>query len=95
VKKITLERSKNDSIFDDLMYLKKKTAPLFYQDFGKDLNFTVDDVDNQLPFTYVAHFGDIVRAERFESIPQSVNWTEAEMSDIYTMLNACLLRPFD
>lgn len=88
------KRDSNDYAYDDLQYLKKKIAPAFYNDFGKDYNISINDFEN-MSFLSSSRYSDMIFAERYEGIPQSYNWTSDDLAVVNRMLKAVLLRPFD
>lgn len=88
------KRDFNDTAYGDLQYLKKKIAPAFYNDFGKELNISQLDFET-MSFMADAAYSDMIFSERYEGIPQNINWTQTDLAVVNRMLKAVLLRPFD
>lgn len=62
--------------------------------FAIEFNQTFELI-RDLPFDEFALLGDVVFAEMFEYISQQIKWEPYQLKNIYEMLNAILLVPFN
>lgn len=64
-------RYKNNSIYEDVMYLKDDIAPYY----GEALDLPEEKVAN-MTFNDAYLYADAIFSQMFEGIPQKVDWTK-------------------
>jgi len=82
-------RYQNDSTYADVMYLKDSLKNDYAETFGLDQ----EQVDN-MTFFDAYLYSDAVFSQRFEGIPQVVNWTDEQISMVNNTQLYGLVLPF-